>query len=120
MLLNESLTPAVITLQGITIRDGFSSQDGVAGGMTVRFARVVFRDGAFINNAGGEPGTGGGGIVVAEYSQAEFYNCTFEGNTARRYWLRTAPSRITAPTIPVTVPLQQGAGSMSATPASRS
>lgn len=85
LLLNKSLGSGSITFQGITIRDGFSSRDGVAGGMTVRFARVVFQDCAFINNAGRQPGTGGGGIIVAEYSQVEFNNCTFEGNAATHY-----------------------------------
>lgn len=74
-----------VTFVGITFANGYSGTDGWAGGVTLQRAEATFINCKFLNNQGNQPSTGGGGVLVAEHSQAVFQNCTWQGNTARNY-----------------------------------
>jgi predicted outer membrane repeat protein len=72
-----------ITFREITFRDGRSTTDGLAGGVTLSHAIANFEDCTFTNNVSDAPHTGGGGVAVFEGSSALFLRTLFQGNTAR-------------------------------------
>ena len=71
--------------QDLIFADGYSTTDGIAGGVTLQKAEATFINCAFQNNTGNQPSTGGGGTVVAVNSIAFFFNCTWTENSAKNY-----------------------------------
>jgi hypothetical protein len=72
-----------VVFKDLIFANGRSSTDGVAPGVTMVRAEGTFINVAFENNAGLQPNSAGGGIVVAVGSVAFFNNCTWLDNTAR-------------------------------------
>jgi predicted outer membrane repeat protein len=84
--INTSLAAGgLVVFEGLTFADGYSSTDGLAGGVTLQYAQAIFRDCIFQNNRGNQPSTGGGGVFVALSSTAIFINCDWEGNSAKNF-----------------------------------
>ncbi len=73
----------LVVFQGLVFANGVSTEDGVAGGVTIHHAEALFLDCRFIDNVGAQPTTGGGAALVTLDSTATFVNCSFENNTAR-------------------------------------
>ena len=74
-----------IVFQDLIFANGYSTTDGLAGGVTLQEAQATFINCAFQNNTGNQPSTGGGGTVVAVDSIAFFFNCTWTNNSAKNY-----------------------------------
>lgn len=84
--INQDLSlGGVVRFDGLEFANGFSSTDGIAGGVTLHRAKAVFVDCIFRNNQGYQGSTGGGGVVVALGSIISFENCTWESNSARNF-----------------------------------
>lgn len=71
-----------VTFEDLTFRNGRSTQDSVAGGVTVLRAEARFARCRFESNAADAPSTGGGGTLVNFGSVASFADCTWAGNTS--------------------------------------
>lgn len=74
-----------VTFEGITFANGYSTTDGLAGGVTMQKAQATFIDSVFRNNVSKPPLTGAGGIAVSIYSTAFFFDCTWRDNVAKNY-----------------------------------
>ncbi len=71
-----------LVFENLTIRNGRSTFDGVAGGITIARGEATFVDVRFENNVSNAPTTGGGGTAIFTESVASFVDCTWDGNTA--------------------------------------
>ncbi len=69
--------------ENLTIANGRSTTNGVAGGVTVSRGNVTFVDCRFTNNESAASSTGGGGAAIFEDSRALFLRCRFDGNRAK-------------------------------------
>jgi len=74
-----------IVFQDLTFANGYTTTDGLAGGVTLQKAQATFVNCVFQNNNGNQLSTGGGGTVVAVDSTAFFFGCTWTGNSAKNY-----------------------------------
>jgi len=72
-----------VVFQGLTFANGVSTEEGVAGGVTIHYAEALFLNCRFVNNTGRQATTGGGAVLVTLDSTVTFVNCLFEDNTAR-------------------------------------
>jgi len=72
-----------IVFQNLVIRNGRSTSDGIAGGVTLSRADATFIDCSFENNSSLAPTTGGGGVAVVTASAAHFLRCVWQGNVAK-------------------------------------
>jgi hypothetical protein len=85
-LINSSVgAGGPIVFQDLTFANGRSTTEGAAGGVTVQYARATFVDCVFLDNAGNQPSTGGGGISVALDSTVFFIGSTWQGNSATHF-----------------------------------
>lgn len=78
-------TPAAggaIVFEKLVFRNGVSTVDGVAGGVTLSRGDATFIDCLFQNNSSLAPTTGGGGVAVVTDSVAHFLRCIWQGNIA--------------------------------------
>jgi hypothetical protein len=74
-----------VVFERIIFRNGVSTIEGIAGGVTVQRAQATFRSCTFESNRGNSPSTGGGGVEIAVGSTAFFFDCTWTGNSAKNY-----------------------------------
>lgn len=74
-----------IVYQDLIFANGYSTINGLAGGVTLQQAEATFINCVFQNNTGNQPSTGGGGTVVAVNSIAFFFNSTWTGNSDENY-----------------------------------
>lgn len=74
-----------VYFERLIFADGYSAQDGLAAGVTMRQAQGVFTGVTFKNNNGNQPITAGGGIVVASGSSAVFTDCLWQDNRAKNF-----------------------------------
>lgn len=72
-----------VTFERLTFANGYTTQDGLVGGVTMQRAEAVFRDCRFENNVGAQSTTSGGATLVALGSTATFERCTWQNNSAR-------------------------------------
>jgi hypothetical protein len=71
-----------VIFERLTFANGFSSQGGKSGGVTLSKAEALFRQCVFVANRADGP-TGGGAVKVLEGSQGTFVNSRFVGNSSR-------------------------------------
>ena len=74
-----------IVYQDLIFANGYSTKNGLAGGVTLQQAEATFINCVFQNNMGNQPAAGGGGIVVAVNSIVFFFNSTWTGNSDKNY-----------------------------------
>lgn len=72
----------LVTFKNLIFRNGVSSSDGVAGGVTIINGDALFLNCRFENNAGNQPSTGGGAMIIGS-SDVTVSDSTFSGNTAK-------------------------------------
>ncbi len=72
-----------VVFQDLIFEDGFSSQDGLAGGVTLSDAEATFLGCVFRNNVSQAPTTGGGGLAVFSSSVAHIFSTDFTTNLAK-------------------------------------
>ncbi len=72
-----------VIFEGLTFRNGFSTTDQRAGGVTVVRANATFIDCIFEDNGSEAPNSGGGGASVTVDSHATFIGCEFRDNFAK-------------------------------------
>jgi predicted outer membrane repeat protein len=72
----------LVTFKNLIFRNGVSSSDGVAGGVTIINGDALFLNCRFENNAGNQPSTGGGAMIIGN-SDVNVSDSTFSGNTAK-------------------------------------
>jgi len=72
-----------IVFDGLTFSGGRTTTEGVAAGMTIHHATAEFRNCRFVDNQGGQPTTGGGGLAIGLNSIVTITNCRFESNLAK-------------------------------------
>lgn len=75
-------TDDTFVFENLVVEDGVSTENGLAGGITLTrstatFANVVFRD-----NSSQASSTGGGAVAVFTDSNGHFFDCTFSNNDA--------------------------------------
>ena len=75
----------MVHFEGIDFRNGVSKIDGIAAGITIRYAEATFTDCTFENNNGDQPSTGGGATIVADQSVAFFSKTKWINNRAKFY-----------------------------------
>lgn len=81
---NTAVEPEVSVLfENLVFADGLSTQDGIAAGVTLVRAVATFVGCTFRDCAAESDTTGGGGAGLFSQSVAHFFDCTFDGNTAR-------------------------------------
>lgn len=82
-LINGSAASArTVVFEGLQFKNGRSTTNGQAGGVTLIRARATFVDCLFEGNDSDAPSTGGGGIAVFTDSVAVFNRCTWLDNVA--------------------------------------
>ena len=67
----------------LSFRNGLSTVDGTAPGVTLSQARATFRSCSFEDNTNDAPAGGGGGLALSNASQAFVVGSSWTGNTAR-------------------------------------
>lgn len=72
-----------VTFQRIVFRNGSSTTEGDAGGVTLKAAEARFEGCTFLNNKANPNTTGGGAVRVFSNSTATFANSRFEGNSSK-------------------------------------
>lgn len=72
-----------LVFENLVFADGLSTQDGIAGGVTLVHATATFVSCVFRDCAVESDTTGGGGAAVFSDSIAHFIDCEFNGNSAR-------------------------------------
>jgi len=77
-------TPKPVTFERIAFRDGFSTEEFHAGGVSISHVEVSFIACAFENNAANPPVTGGGAVWI-DTSTVLFQACVFNNNTSKNY-----------------------------------
>jgi hypothetical protein len=73
-----------VVFQRLVFADGFSSEAGTSGGVTLVRAQATFVDCVFRGNTADAPSTGGGAVKALEGSQVTFRGGRFEGNSSGR------------------------------------
>ncbi len=71
-----------IVFERLIFRNGRSTSDGVAGGVTLSRADATFINCSFLGNSSFAPTTGGGGVAVVTDSVAYFVRCLWRDNEA--------------------------------------
>ncbi len=71
-----------VVFENLTIRNGRSTFDGVAGGITIARGEVTLVDVLFEDNVSDAPVTGGGGLAIFTDSVATLVDCVWDGNSA--------------------------------------
>jgi hypothetical protein len=71
-----------IGFENLVFANGFSTQNGVAGGVTIEANPAVFTDCVFRDNFSDAGITGGGGAFVFDESEVQFIRCQFLDNRA--------------------------------------
>jgi predicted outer membrane repeat protein len=85
-LMNSSVAQGgAVVFKGLQFKNGYSTTEGTAGGITIHLGEATFEDCVFENNQGNQPTTGGGAVVVAIDSTAFFFNTSFIGNRAKNF-----------------------------------
>lgn len=72
-----------VTFQRIVFRNGSSTTEGDAGGVTLKAAEARFEGCTFSNNVANPASSGGGAVRVFANSTATFANSRFEGNSSK-------------------------------------
>lgn len=75
----------MVFFEGLVFANGYSVTDGVAGGLSLRYAQATFTNCSFENNNGNQPMTGGGAIAVGSSSLAYFTQVRWQDNRARNH-----------------------------------
>jgi hypothetical protein len=83
---NSSLDKGkMVIFEGLTFAFGYTTTDGVAAGITMRYAMATFLNCIFRENFGNQATTGGGAIIVGDQSLAYFTNSQWLNNRAKFY-----------------------------------
>src|SRR2546423_1008239 len=77
-------TPKPVTFERIAFRDGFSTEEFHAGGVSISHVEVSFIACVFENNVANPPVTGGGAVWI-DTSTVLFQSCVFNNNTSKNY-----------------------------------
>jgi len=71
-----------VNFEGLIFANGYSTQDGVGGGVTIEANPAIFSDCVFQNNNSDANITGGGGAFVFGDAMVQFIRCQFLDNRA--------------------------------------
>lgn len=72
-----------VTFERLTFRNGASTTEGDAGGVTLKEAEARFAGCVFLANQATPASTGGGAVRLFSHSTATFVDTRFEGNSAK-------------------------------------
>lgn len=72
-----------VTFEGLTFANGYSTTEGLAGGVTIYEGAATFVNCTFTNNVGAVNTTVGGAVYVAEHSSVFFFDTTWVDNVSR-------------------------------------
>ncbi len=72
-----------VTFEGLTFANGYSTTEGLAGGVTIYEGAATFVDCTFTNNVGAVSTTVGGAVYIAEDSSVFFFNTIWVDNVSR-------------------------------------
>ena len=72
-----------VIFERITFQNGFSTETGRSGGVTLSKSDALFRNCVFVNNRAAASQTGGGAVKALEGSKASFVNTSFRGNSSQ-------------------------------------